>query len=123
MAWFAPAIAGVREMSPSGAAVLWVLVVGHSVPSLMYVRERLARTKGAEPDSLPSILSHVVPFVVWCALVPQGFSPWFAAGAALLLGRCAWGLSPLSKPLKPAWIGATESMYALSWVIAVSIGT
>lgn len=78
---------------------LWLLVCMRSIPSVIYVRTRLALEYGRPVDRRPAPAAAALAVAVAVPFVVQGVFPLLALGAlVMLLGRAAWGLSRLRRP-------------------------
>lgn len=134
---FVAEIMGAVAMSSSAAAIalaggldvryavaLWAVFGTRLVSSIVYVRNRLLAEKGKESSFLAPVATHVAAMGVVASLVCGGLAPRLAlVASALLLARCAAGLSPLRKPTKAMKIGVFEILYGAATVLAVIVGT
>lgn len=105
------------------AVSLWLLFVLRSVPSVLYVRERLRLEKGKEyAELMPSIL-HAAAISIFMALAVADLTPFLPVVVFLLLFvRSANGLSIERKRMKAMQIGIREVIYGALLVAAVITG-
>ena len=119
----APAILLSSGSGPREAFAVWGLFVLRSVPSVIYVRERLRLEKGKEYRYyLPQILQAFALGAVVC-LVFLGFVPFLTVPVFLLLSaRSVFGLSRFRTPMRAMRIGILETVYGALLVLAYVIG-
>lgn len=132
----APELCGAVSLSASVAAIaiaggqtwaiaasLWTVFVLRSIPSILYVRNRLLLEKGKDYSRTIPTLSHVVGLAATCILVYFGTSPILTIFAMLiLLGRSVTGLAPGRKKLRAMQIGLLEIAYGAMTVVSVVAG-
>lgn len=131
----AAAMALAGGLSPAVALSLWAVMAARSVPSVLYVRERLRlernRDQGPEsgrPRGEPAratlvVAAHLSALAVVAALTAAGWLPWLATLAvALLLARGAWGVSRLRRPATPRAVGFGEIAWGVVTVVLVAAG-
>lgn len=123
LAALAPAelLAGGWTVAASFAA--WALLASKAVAAVLYVRARLRMDRGLPFGRAATLWSHAVGVFMAIALVAVGLAPRLAVLAfVLLLGRAAFGLSRLHRPVRPQVVGITEMVYGLAFVLAVALG-
>jgi hypothetical protein len=117
----AMALAGGR--SPAVALSLWAVMAARSVPSVLYVRERLRLERGEQARRALAVAAHVLALAAVGALTVAGWLPWLAASAvALLLARAAWGLSRHRRPATARAVGFGEIAWGVVTVLLVAAG-
>lgn len=132
----APELAGAVAISSSASIIalaagwradlavsLWIIMICRSVPSILYVRERLLLEK-RKPFSYfsPVILSAAALFAT-AGLVIYGLSPWLVVLMMTVLAvRAALGLSRFSKRRKAMQIGVFEVIFGTLTVLAIVFG-
>jgi YwiC-like protein len=132
----APELAGAVGISCSAAIIalaggwtfpeamaIWAVLIGRSVPSIFYVRERLLLEKGKRFDrNSPVLISGAAVFAA-AGLALFGLVPWLAiALMAILFIRAAIGLSRFRKPRKAMQIGLLEVVFGTATVLSIIIG-
>jgi hypothetical protein len=116
----AMALAGGR--SPAVALSLWAVMAGRSVPSVLYVRERLRLERGEQARRALAVVAHAVALAVVVLLAAAGLLPWLAALAgALRLARASWGLSS-RRPATARAVGFGEIAWGVVTVLLVAAG-
>ncbi|MCA0454274.1 MAG: YwiC-like family protein [Chloroflexi bacterium] len=119
----APAIALLGGWTLEAALVLWVLLACRSVPSILYVRERLKLEHDKPISPYPSLVAHIAAVVVSILLAVSDAAPWLAVlVCGLLLVRSVVGLSRFRKPRQAKHIGMMEMGYGLVTVILIALG-
>lgn len=110
-------------LAPAPALSLWAVMAARSVPSVLYVRERLRLERDEPIRASPAVGAHAVALAAVAALVTAGWLPWLAALAvALLLARAAWGLSRFRGPATPRAVGFGEIGWGVVTVALVAAG-
>ncbi|MEZ5305621.1 MAG: YwiC-like family protein [Pyrinomonadaceae bacterium] len=105
------------------AASLWTIFVLRSIPSILYVRNRLLLEKGKEHSRIVPTIAHVFALFITCTLVYFGLGPILTIFAMLvLLGRSVTGLAPGRKKLPAMQIGLLEIGYGAIIVVSVVAG-
>lgn len=119
----APAIALVAGWPLENAAALWILFVARSVPSFVYVRQRLRLEKGKVFLKAPPAVLHGLALGVCGALAYAGLTPYLPIAVfAFLLWRSLAGLSGSRKKLKAIQLGIRETIYGGVLVLSVVLG-
>jgi hypothetical protein len=105
------------------AAALSAVFVLRSVPSLLYVRERLKLEKGKPYSLMVPTLAHVAAVLAIGAGVYAGLFPKVVlAVSVVLLTRAFSGLTRYRQRLRAMQIGVLEVVYGAMVVAAVIIG-
>ncbi len=131
-----PEVSGAVSISASAAAIalagglawplaasLWVIFVARSIPSILYVRNRLLLEKGKPYFRTAPTLAHISAFAIVGVLTYFELSSFLAAVVMLvLLWRSVEGLSPGRKKLKAMQIGIWEVVYGSITVLFVAVG-
>lgn len=101
LALSAPAayVAATGQLSPTALA-LWALLALQNVTGVLYVRQRLADTKGQPGHRRLTLVGHVAALVAVAAAAAVGWVPWLAAVPFVaFLARAAWAVQqPRSIP-------------------------
>jgi hypothetical protein len=127
----AAAMAWAGGLPPAVALSLWAVMSARSVPSVLYVRERLRLERGRDPDEArreparpaPAVAAHLAGLGAVAVLAAAGWLPWLAVLAVgLLLARAAWGLSALRRPATPRAVGFGEIAWGVVTVALVAAG-
>ena len=132
----APELCGAVSLSASIAAIaiaggqswafaisLWTIFVLRSVPSILYVRNRLLLEKGKKHSRTIPTVAHVAALVIIGVLVYLGLSPVLPVLAIwVLLIRSVTGLAPNRRKLRAMQIGVLEIVYGLLTVLTVVAG-
>ena len=104
------------------AAVVWGVMVGRALPTILYVRSRVLMERGAAPSRAIPVLAHVGAALLGLVLFAGGLVPIVVPIAlAILLGRCAVGLSPLRRRASAKEVGFTEIAWGAVTVIAIGL--
>jgi hypothetical protein len=131
-----PEIAGAITISASVAAIaiaggftspfvvaLWLVFIARSVPSILYVRERLRLAKGKAHSLLAPRAAHTAALLLVSILALFGFVPLIAPVAMMiLLFRATTGLSPGRKKMRAMQIGVREVIYGTATVLILVTG-
>jgi hypothetical protein len=105
------------------AFVLWTIMLARLVPSVLYVRSRLRLAKGKEYSIAAPLGAHAVALLIVLAFyLTNAGSLLTVLMAALLLGRCACGLSRYRKILKAKIIGIWEVGYGFLFALSIVLG-
>lgn len=104
------------------AAVLWGVMLGRAIPAILYIRTRvLGEIIGSAFGPWP-LIAHVVALACGIYLYAMSLAPLAVPIAfAILLARCAFGLSSLRRPLSARRIGFTEIAYGTGTILAIAI--
>ena len=104
------------------AAVVWGVMVGRALPTILYVRSRVLMERGAAASRAIPVLAHVGAALLGLVLFAGGLVPIVVPIAlAILLGRCAVGLSPLRRRASAKEVGFTEIAWGAVTVIAIGL--
>lgn len=110
-------------MTWPAATALWMLFAARFIPSVLYVRSRLALEKGKPHKFAIPALAHLIALVLAFALAFYGLTPMLPALVfVLLLARSAFGLSRYRTRMKAMVVGIWEVIYGALLVAAVIIG-
>ncbi len=106
----------------AAAAALWAVMLGRAIPAILYIRARvLGERTGAAFGPWP-VASHLVALGGGIALYASGIAPLVVPIAfAVLLARCAVGVSPLRKAASARRVGFTEIGYGTATILAIAI--
>lgn len=117
----AVAMSGGWQLGP--ALLIWLVMVLRSVPSIVYVRSRLALEYGRPVDRSPALAAAGTAIAVGLACVLWGAAP-LALPVALtvLAARAAIGLSRFRVPAQPKHVGMRELAFGVLYVTAVILG-
>ena len=108
---------------PAVALVLWLALAARTVPSIVYVRARLALERGQQVDARPAVALHGASLLLAVGLGWSGLLPLAAIFAfALLFGRCVLGLSRHRRPVKAKIVGMRELAYGGLLVASIALG-
>ncbi|HLE85674.1 MAG TPA: YwiC-like family protein [Thermoanaerobaculia bacterium] len=119
----AAAMALAGGLAPAVALSLWAVMAARSVPSVLYVRERLRLERGEPARRALAVAAHGVALATVVLLAAAGWLPWLAASAvALLLARAAWGLSRHRRPATARAVGFGEIAWGVVTVLLVAAG-
>lgn len=119
----APAMAMAGGWSSEGALLLWLILGGRTVTSILYVRVRLRRIRGEAARSDAVVVSHLLALALLAVLALADRIPPLAALAVLpLLGRAVYGLSPTRAPVRARTVGFQEMGYGVLYAILVALG-
>ncbi len=122
----APAIALAAGWEAGPAFALWAVIAGRALPSILFVRAQIRRSKGQAVHPAATHAAHGLFVALLAVLAAGGAAPWTAAGA--IAGLWAWAALGLGRPPVPArtlgWtqvaagllvVGATAAGYHLGW--------
>jgi hypothetical protein len=101
------------------ALLVWLLMAGRIVPSIIYVRYRLRRRKGEETNPAAMVISHLAPFALVPAAVSAGASPIAAIPYVLLMGRAVAGIGSKAN-MSAKRIGIAEIAWGVVAVVLLS---
>jgi hypothetical protein len=102
------------------AAGLWFIFAARFLPSVLYVRNRLALEKGKPMSHAIPIGAHIVALAGAAALAGAGIIPLLpVAMFGLLFLRATIGLSPVRRRVKAKRIGVWEVIYGALLVAVV----
>lgn len=114
------AIAGGFDLLP--ALALWALLLVRSLPSVIYVRARLALEYGKSPDLSKVWISQALALTALLLLLAAGLAGWPALIGGLLLGlRAGLGLSEQRLRLRASGVGFRELAYGLLFVLFIAL--
>ncbi len=119
----ATAIALATKWGFASAMVLWIYLVGRSIPSILYIRGRLhlERDKPFARNLIYAV--HILAILIIAVLVTAGFVPVIGLIAIIILAlRAFWGLSPYRRSVRIAVIGMMELGYGLLYVVLFIVG-
>lgn len=122
----APAIALAAGWEAGPAFALWAVVAGRALPSILFVRAQIRRSKGQASRPAPTHAAHGAAVAALAILAAGGAAPWTASGA--VAGLWAWAAFGLERPPVPTrtlgWaqvaagllvVGATAAGHHLGW--------
>lgn len=102
------------------ALLLWTIFAARLIPSIVYVRARLALEKGKPFSAFAVVGSNAGAFVLVAALAWFALIPALPAGVfAVLMCRAIWGISPYRRKVKAMRIGIWEVVYGA--LVALSV--
>lgn len=120
MAATAASIALAGGMAWAAAAGLWFIFAARFLPSVLYVRNRLALEKGKPMSYAVPIGAHGLALGAAAMLAGLGIIPLLPVGMFLLLFvRASVGLSPARRRIKAMKIGVWEVIYGAMLVAVV----
>lgn len=124
LAGTAASIALAGGASIATALMLWVILLGRNVPSVLFIRARLRLDRGKPAALTGVVIANVVAVMVGVALVMLGYAPVLAVVAlALLMLRALYGISPFRKPLHVRTMGFLEMGFGLLTALLLGVGT
>lgn len=101
---------------------LWAVLAARVVPTILYVRARLARMHGKEAGMIPVITAHLAALAFILLLAWSNAVPLVAAGAFIVLMlRAIVGFSK-GRPGTAKAIGVSELAFGVMTVFAVALG-
>jgi hypothetical protein len=104
------------------AAVLWMVMLGRAIPAILYIRARVLGERTGTPFGPWPLASHAVALGAGIALHAAALAPIVVPAAfAVLLARCAAGVSPFRRAVSARRIGFTEIAYGTVTVLAMAI--
>ncbi|MCO6510521.1 MAG: YwiC-like family protein [Aridibacter famidurans] len=119
----APAIALAGGWGVPEALALWALFVCRSVPSVVYVRQRLRLEKGRPFNRAAPAALHLIAVVAVASLASFGLVPMLPIAVfVFLLFRNVTGLSESRRKMKAMQIGIRETIYGGVLVLSVILG-
>lgn len=122
IAAIAPILLILGDWGMDKALLVWLVLLGRNIPSILYVRVRLRLERAKDPSLTPAWLSHIVALVIITVLSLAGYVPLGAIVAiAILTGRALWGVSHYRKPVKPVQVGIGEIIFGLLYVLILGI--
>jgi hypothetical protein len=126
MAAAAPAIALTAGWEAGPAFALWAVAAGRGLPSILFVRAQIRRTRGESASPAAAHAAHGMALAALAGLAAAGALPW--AGAGAIAGLWAWVVVGLRRPAVPArtlgWtqvlagllvVGVTTAGHYLGW--------
>lgn len=122
----APGIALAAGWEAAPAFALWAVVAGRALPSILFVRVQIRRSKGQAARPAAAHAAHAAAVAALGTLALAGALPWTAAGA--VAGLWVWAAFGLGWPPVPTrtlgWtqvaagllvVGATAAGHHLGW--------
>lgn len=107
-------------MTWAAAAGLWFIFAARFLPSVLYVRNRLALEKGKPMSFAVPIGAHALALGAAAILAGSGVIPLLPVGMFLLFFvRASVGLSPMRRRVKAMKIGVWEVIYGAMLVAVV----
>lgn len=108
--------------SAERAGTLWALLALRGLASVVYVRARLRRSRGAPASRTWPWALHALALLVGLSCARLGLGPWLAVAAlAVLLLRSLHGLT-LARTVRPQVVGFQEMGYGLGSALAIGLG-
>ena len=102
--------------------VLWFFVAARSVGAVLYVREKLSKTKSASYSMRPPVGAHLAAVIIASSLYVANFAPGAGILAfAILLGRTVHGLSSPAL-VTPQRVGAMEVFWGAVTIVIITLG-
>ena len=122
MSGVAASIALARGEALLFAAVLWIVMIGRAIPAILYIRARvLGERKGGAFGPWP-LIAHAAALAAGSVLFATALVPLVVPIAfAVLLARCAAGLSRFRTAASARRIGFTEIGYGTATIVAIAI--
>ncbi len=119
----APSIVLLAGWEWGAALALWAALVARSVPSIVYVRARLRLEHGKTMSALPALSAHGLALVLLIILVMLHQLPVASLVAmALLITRCAYGLSRFRQHSPAKIIGFQEIALGIAYIVLLVLG-
>ncbi len=120
-------VAGAAVLAAGGAltaaAVLWIVMLGRALPAILYIRARVLGERTGTPIGPWPLAAHVAALGMGVAFYALGLAPIVVPIAfAVLLARCAVGVSPLRSAVSARRLGFTEIGYGTASILAIAIG-
>jgi len=117
----APAIALAGGWEAAPAFALWAVIAGRALPSILFVRAQIRRSKGQAARPAATHAAHAVFVALLAGLAAGDAAPWTAAGAvAGLWASAAFGLR--RPPLPTRTLGWTQVAAGFLVVAATASG-
>ncbi|UCG52325.1 MAG: YwiC-like family protein [Candidatus Latescibacterota bacterium] len=105
------------------AVLLWIVLMGRTLPSIFYVRARLRLEKGEVVSRWPTVSIHLGFGVALAVFSWKDLVPYLTVVAVLvLLLRAAHGLSSRRRSSKATRIGFLEIGYGIVYVVVAIVG-
>lgn len=105
------------------ALLLWLIMLLRSLPSIVWVRTRLALAYGREADRRPALAMSAAAVAVAAALAFAGAIPAAVLlGASILAVRAAWGVSHLRGVTTPQGVGMRELAFGAAYLLVAAAG-
>lgn len=119
----APAIALAAGWSAAESIALWAIFISRSIPSIVYIRQRLRLEKGKDFNRLAPAVLHVAGLAAVAGLAYYRLAPVaICAVFAFLLYRAVSGLSESRRRMKAMQLGIRETVYGAVLVVSLIIG-
>lgn len=108
---------------PVAAAALWGVMLGRAIPAIVYIRSRVLGERTGRAFGPWPVVTHLAAVAAGAALWAAGVAPAVVPIVfALLLVRCAIGVSPLRARVSARRIGFTEIGYGTVSILAIAMG-
>ncbi len=107
----------------AAAAALWAVMLGRAIPAILYIRARVLGERVGTPIGPWPVTAHLAALALGVAFWARGLAPLVVPAAfAVLLARCAFGLSPLRSRASARRVGFTEIGYGTATILAIGLG-
>lgn len=104
------------------ALLIWLLLAARTVPTIIYIRNRLRLERGSSQDSHISLIAHVSAVILVVALALVNLIPYLATLPFMLLqARASLGLSRFRKPRPAKVIGFQELFWGVITVLLLAL--
>jgi hypothetical protein len=105
------------------AMALWVILVGRFIPSILYVRNKLAFEKGRVHDAVSPVVANAASVLIILGLAFLGLASFFTAAMfVFFLGRAIYGLRGERKGTRAMVVGITEVVFGVLTVASIIVG-
>lgn len=116
-------IAMAAGWSLAPALGLWLVMALRSLPSILWVRTRLALAYGRDADRRPALAATLGAVAVAAVLAWLGSTPWTVVMATGILAvRAGWGLSRFRRPTTAVGVGIRELVYGVTYLLLAAAG-
>jgi hypothetical protein len=106
--------------SAKASFILWAIMIGRAVPTILYVRVCLRRVRASDASPLPMIISHVLAIGIALGFAAgNAVSPWVAMAMGLLFVRAVIGFAR-AKTFTAKQLGFSEIAFGAMTVIIVA---
>ncbi|GAB1420415.1 YwiC-like family protein [Anaerolineales bacterium] len=121
LAMIAPSIVILGGVNLQTALVLWLILIMRSIPTVLYVRKRLARSHGQPMSPYFTLILHTVALILVCLIVwLSSLTPLAILAFSILWIRAYRGLiHPGNEPAKI--VGIRELFYGIATAVLVAL--
>jgi hypothetical protein len=117
----APAIALAAGWEAATALALWAVAAGRGLPSILFVRAQIRRTRGEPAAPSAAHAAHGIALAALAGLAAADALPWAAVGALAALWLWA-GISLARPPVPARTLGWAQVLAGLLVVAATAAG-